>query len=188
MIARAAGACSPRWWTCAITSCLSWRSSSAARLRSKSSRCARIASTASSGIGSPSSRSASASASQSLRQVPNLNCAENRYDISGDAYRSVRGLEYRSDAISDVQAGREPKPDAGRNLSALVRRVGNPALERHEVRLRGLPRAVWCRRELQRTRSRSYPMAADPRGGFEALRQVQLPRDAEAVVDPGELA
>ena len=48
---------------------------------------------ASSGMGSPSSRSASASASHSVRQVVNLNFGEKMYDISAEAYRSFSGLE-----------------------------------------------------------------------------------------------
>jgi hypothetical protein len=85
MMARAAGACSPRWCTCAITSWRSSRSSSAARRVSTLSRFPRSASIASSGMGRPSSFSASASASQSRRQVPNLNRGEKIRLISAEA-------------------------------------------------------------------------------------------------------
>ena len=50
----------------------------------------------------PQLRSASASASHSLRHVVNLNLGEKMYDISAEAYRSVSGLEYRSMAIAVV--------------------------------------------------------------------------------------
>jgi hypothetical protein len=71
--------------TCAITS---WRvrsSSRAAASKSMSVRCARSCSIASSGIGSPSRRSSSASQSQSRLQVSNLNRGEKMRDISADA-------------------------------------------------------------------------------------------------------
>src|SRR5215210_3747151 len=47
-------------------------------------------------IGSPSYFSASASAIQSRRHVRNLKSEEKRYDISLEAYRSVRGFEATS--------------------------------------------------------------------------------------------
>src|SRR5215218_10212245 len=47
-------------------------------------------------IGSPSSFSASASAIQSRRHVRNLKSEEKRYDISFEAYRSVRGFDATS--------------------------------------------------------------------------------------------
>jgi len=91
-MARASGATSPKWWTWAITSCRSRRSSSAARSRSISSRCSRIDAIASSGIGSPSSFSLSASAIQRRRQVVNLNAGEKIRLISAEAYRSTSGF------------------------------------------------------------------------------------------------
>src|SRR5450830_838871 len=72
------------------------RRSAAASSASVGTRWARSASSDASGIGSPSSFSASASQSQSLRHVVNFDRAENSADISADAYRLVSGFSYRS--------------------------------------------------------------------------------------------
>src|SRR5271169_488039 len=95
---RAAGATSPRACRCAMTSCFVSRSypSAAASSASVGTRWARSASSEASGIGSPSSFSASASQSQSLRHVVNFDRAEKSADISADAYRLVSGFSYWS--------------------------------------------------------------------------------------------
>ena len=82
MIGRAAGAASPSVWTWAITSWRNRRSYRAAASKSIASTAPRRAATCSSVIARPSARWASASATQSRRQVENFS--------RGDQSRAIR--------------------------------------------------------------------------------------------------
>ena len=92
MIGLASGATSPRAWTWAITSWRSRFSWAFAASKSISSTFARRSAIWASEMSSPRARSASASATQSRRQVENLRRGDQRAIIAWPAYRVVSGL------------------------------------------------------------------------------------------------